>query len=591
MTKDISVTASAEETSFQKGVLEDENFRFEMGAAVKNVSDVINELGFSLYLKDPKLLDFCDNEKDSVVLSFIVFHDLGEGNNPIPLYEIVCVANGFNLVWMHKVLAFDENVNFEGITFSPKQHYDNGYKDFIDYRTGEETPPMADEYTVDFIQTRFHDLPLVFKNNKNPFLRFVVQLNSNFESYFVRFSYRYRNFVRHDNGFLGIGAKDVYSTVAEGSIDSDTRSIFGIIDAINKAGEMSEEFGTEDSPIYQAAMNILKSGYLQEVTVEYLERIKGTPFAKKVQKNVKVPVLNAQISSGDGLKAIGYDALTPLGSTLSHFEKSAETGVYVAKYCKNIWLEARGVDGNTLNVFLDCNLSYEDYFNTLKKDEFGEGLYEWCWSRMVEEYPSLLSEDGLNGPGTVYGYFGLVPIPKLPELGSVDALMANLIDVETETYGKLSIWNYTEILTIEAYDTLLTEYKYSFLDRVWDTAWNLVTNEQCSATYYLFYLDDIATKKIVISENGIATPGENDGVLENTAQLVAKETGELIKDTIEDTTASVGNFFSSIQNTTRAIIVIVATLAILFGGVFVWLKILRPLTRSANGDNSKKSND
>ena len=570
------INTSAETEPFVRNSAYDANFSFEPGAAVGYSSigifdeednfirrEVeIDKLGFMLNLKNPNFDRTPSSNKDNFLATFVLYQDLGN-NNCFPVYEIALLFVDGNFIQMHKQLIYDPAVEFDLIDISPSPVEGVSSDLFIDYRSGEYgIAPKSDDYTVDYIAFGKDGDFFNFAGEDNPYFRFYVKLNSFFSNYFVRFSYEFRHFLRMewDGPFQQV---PVYSTVV-GTIDSDTRSVFTVINNIWDAGAFEEEFGIPDSVLYNAAYDIYQSGYVQDVTIEYLQRIANSPFAKKVQSSISVPVHQNSISYSDVIEQIGVEAITPLNSAIRNFEYDAYRDVYVAKYNKNIWLEARAVDGNVLNVFLDCNLSYEDYFLGLKTDDFTNDLYEYCWSRLVEEYPEVISEPGVNGPEDIYGYFGFVPIPNLPELGSVDALFADLFDVGTKTYGQLSIWNYTEILTIEEYNDILANYKYSFLDRFWNTAWNVVSNNQCQAVYYLFYVDDITDTRVVISENGAATPGEADGVLENTAELVVEETGKYLGDVINNATSSIDGLFTSIESTFKSI------LAVAFGGFIIF---------------------
>lgn len=321
----------------------------------------------------------------------------------------------------------------------------------------------------------------------------------------------------------------------------------------------------------------------QYIALDYLQRIEGTCFAEKISTFVYVPVYpNNKVRVTDVRKALGLTSFGVMQSYCKEITYDKTTNTYTAVYFKSVYLNAKTVDGNSNNYYLDCNLSFRDYFwrfvdsgkytytaddvaladadsstkgkikegETVDAQVISEGLYEYFWNK--------IKLDGLQNtdytPSDVYGYWGLIAVPQTY---SLNRLWTEIFGTQTTFLGSMESFMYSEQLTWAAYRKLLTDYGYGFLSQVWNTIAGFFLGYE--ANFYVVYIDSEDTE-FMIAENGADNIEDNSGAINNG---------------IEDSVDNVKDFLADQSNVVK----IFATIAIALLVFCVALAVIRLVKR------------
>lgn len=549
LSEEIPITASADEaTSYP---LSDDIFSFENGASLTK-SD-INRMGFGLNLIDPAYETF--SEDDQRTYYFTAYRVSKDGTTSTPVVQYVLVRGGNSLLVMHKNLSYYAEESFY---FSPEQKRGDIYLEDSEEYALLQSIAAEGGYTLDYLSEVAIDAPdfVTGEAATSKLLRFAVELNDPYTSYFVRFNYEIKKYKGTERyGFLWLKERKVYDTYA-GMIDSPVRSVYQVLNNMQNAGMLEMEFADYPESLSEAN-EILGNEATQRIRVKYLTRIGETPFATHNYAYVEVPVTEGALPVDRIAAALSVKDFDVLGCSCYGFEYDSISGVYVGKYLKNVWLSAKTTDGNSANYFLDCNLSYKDYYYQFVTDGvFSEDLYEYIFSQMLNAYPEMRGQTY----DTVYGYFGYVVIPNTY---SLNALWSEMFNTQTTFKGGVKTYEYTELLKYSAYQTLLDEYQYTWLEKAWSSVAGFVTGGSWSADHYLFYAD-IDQKEILIAENGADGMFDDGGLIGNEIQ----DGGDAIKDGISDAFGKVEEFFSDSQSILKLIIGIVVGAFLIV--VIVW---------------------
>ncbi|MBQ2740738.1 MAG: hypothetical protein IJF39_03855 [Clostridia bacterium] len=610
------IRASAETEKIALHTRLDDNFEIKQGAALNKGSgdsfgcdheDALTKLKYTLSLKNPELYDFCENPNDFVLMQWTVYKDMGpitssddgeirEVRDAEAKFSVRCLWDGTSINWMHKVVEYDEDLPFNGLLdFIPNQKNapDDAVVidyDGIDYKT-------SDGYTMDLTVVSKDVCGLVWDDESTPEVAFFITLGSPYSSYFVDFEYSFHRYVKTIDHWF---SKDeiVYSRTA-GHLTSDVRSIYWILSAIESGGtewELACRYTDGCTEVLDKAQEILR-GEPKPVRVEYLKRIKGTPFAEKVQAVITVPAAQNTIYKDDVESALGRDAMTALNSVIKNFVWNEERQLYEAVYHSNIWIDARDMEGHAYNYFLDCSKSYRDYYNELKSDcGFSDGMYDYMFGQMLRKYDALLT----YSDSQVYGYFGYTVIPDQPLFGSFDSMWEEAFGSNKRTTGGIRMYSYVEKLSASAYDVLLAQYGHSWLNRTWN---QIITAggqlEEFEATHYFFWAEDISMDKVVISENGTVASGDTNGIMQNEITEIVKdvavEVGVKLENSgnngLKDIGDTVVDVIKGILTTTLIVAASLLGISVLVKIIKPKLKSLKPKKKKAGKKKDPKKND
>lgn len=305
----------------------------------------------------------------------------------------------------------------------------------------------------------------------------------------------------------------------------------------------------------------------QYIRFEYLKRIPNTPFAEKIQTVIKVPVYdNHEIKLQDVKKALKVSSFGVMQSYSDTFTYNAKTDTYSTVYYKSVYLNAKTVDGNSKNFYLDCNLSFEEYFKPFVANGTLEAsIYEFYLNNIHIRYSGL---DGYTADN-IYGYFGLIPIPRGRDLNQ---LWADLFGQSTNYKGVLENYMYTNVLTNAAHKKLLEEYNYSWLAVVWKGFIDKLASGSVNADFYMVYVDS-QTTEAMIAENGAHDIGDNSGLIFNK-----------VKDGVTNVANKVKDFFSDKKNIALVIGLALGLLlfvGLIFGIVYMVKTMFKDVAKDA----------
>lgn len=344
------------------------------------------------------------------------------------------------------------------------------------------------------------------------------------------------------------------------------------------------------------------------VNIVMLERIPDTPFAVRVEKSIRVKVYDGnRISINDVVQKIGKKAYGLLNSYCERFEYNALTDQYIAIYEKSVYVNAKTTDGNVEHYFLDLNNSFYDYYvQFVAYDEragldnvylsatdsnisvyagshggggtggsvssgvkiISKDLFSWYYNRIHSSYEQL---NGLKAD-EIYGYWGFVAIPHSNSIN--DILSTDIFSVSPTYKGVLEQHRYQDVLTKNGYDSLLNDYNYNWIERLWADFLATLTDEgSCSADFYLFYANG-EEDTAFIADNGASDINDN-------------RPGTIIKgeETIKNTLNELKNLVSS-DDFKKAIGIILGVLALCLVAYILFK--LTPLLRRMNRKESEK---
>ena len=599
MHKEPLVTASAEDvtdSNANKAGLTDKNslFYFNEGAAIHRSdywASSIDGLGFQLCLQDVERACPVDDNGESMVSIFTLYRvNSILSNAPIPVYQIIVWTNttfaekGAITMFMHKALNTDDGVD----VYNPSNV-------FLEQRPTSSCSKVLDSKSSGIDLMNFNNLKELMQEsgygvldyiacydsfNNVEHLRFMKDGNSNIPSvrlgaildspnaeYYVDYEYGFQEYTHTTTNFWQEKTRHYKTT--QGRISSSTRSMFKVLNNMYEIGG-EDLLKNELGPSFDHGFATLKNNYVEGIKVRYLEQIADLPFARMVTRRISVPVLtfgqDRKIYHDDVCNALDVSTLSLMGSNWSGFKSVYDEGeeVWQATYFEAVYLVSRTTDGNTTDAgsqsstkyFLDLNKSYYDYYHSfVENGVFTQDVYEYYFNDLVNACSSL---QGIQ-PEELYGYWGFVGIPRT---NSVNTLWAEMFDVDTSTAGIFKSFDYDATITYEAYNTLLTEYKYRWWEKAWNNVSNFVTGSSAEASIY-FFCADPNVEFVGILENGATDLDDADGVLKNEVDGVVTEILEGLPSLVEDTQAK-------IENAIKTVVGVVCGVALVAGGIYLF---------------------
>lgn len=350
----------------------------------------------------------------------------------------------------------------------------------------------------------------VGKNEKH--VNFALTTSSAYTRYFVRAQVLFQ---MDDVMLCGSGT-------SFSCIDSSVVSVADVL------GNMQQKdgFGSLSSTKQTEAEKILTEGSYETVQIQYLKRIGETPFAESVTEYVSVPVVNQVIKPQDVATSLGVATLAVMQSACESFTYDSKDNIYRAKYLKSVWLSAKTADGNNKDYFLDCNVSYKDYYHQLVDDGiFDEGAYEWLLNRIFDKFPDVYNA-GITADN-LYGYFGYV---VMPETHTINEWLFDMFDGgQSHFEGTVDQFCTQQQLEWDSYKKLLDDYEYTWLEKAWNAVAGFVQGSDYNAYHYFFYVDSGITEAF-IANNGASSIYDNMSHF----GITTKEAVEDIADAISD---------------------------------------------------------
>lgn len=542
---------------------EDANFKFVAGAYLS--SDDVDEsvesdgLQFRLGFKVEKLTSICDNIANEPNGWWWgetqPWYDYGvkvyrkDENGDTLLYR---VAYGFmgcaqkDTITIKKVMKRYTYAVYDIEWEMPNNAFTNVL--FLDFKTKLGDGENYYEETKKFDKSIFGNEKINIPFGDGLTMISIVP-ESPYAEYYVEFFYGFHYYSRY-NAF--------HSTYdVSGSCKSSTRSLYSFFSNMEQAGALTPEtFNSNEE--YNKAYNIVHHAVDRTVRISYLEQIPGTPFATKKTETatVKMNELDDVLKMDVAANALGKKTFDCLQSYADKFIKADGLYNYQCHYFNNIWLRAMTVDGNDYNYYLNINESYADYYSHfVDAGIFDKGAYETVFSSQL--YANYSEQLAGYTPETIYGYFGFAIIPKTY---GINTLWKEFFNTETSSSGVVRNFEYGVNLSLGAYQQLISDYNYSYLRRVWDSAANFFTSGSEDATCYILYAEP-GTKTSFIGENGADDVTDDSGA----ALKPVKDVGSFLGGVIDGITGglkTVGTWFKNLGQNTRIVAgIIVAILA------------------------------
>ena len=374
------------------------------------------------------------------------------------------------------------------------------------------------------------------------------------QTYYVDFTYE----IRQNCWYTILGAERNNAPIT-GHIASKDGNLINILTTEYQTNEFSER----NSNFQNTATGLLRA-YNTPVSVrfKYLVDIEGTPFAKAVTETVTLPGLfQNEPTLDDFLSATGRNSMILNRSTIYNFEYDPIDDIYVAKYRDSIYLSAKTSDGESKNYFLDLNKSYDEYYNGFVRDGvFGASLYRYLYNQIILRYRQVETIPETD----LYGFFGFVVIPSG---GALNELWKEMFDKQTTFSGQLYLFDYNERITPSAYNKLLNDYDYPWLQRAWKTVTNTVSGNlglpgDTDATYYLFYVDSFSSAELWIGENSAEDVNDNSSQIGGDIVEVTSTAGNVISK-IWSGVSSALDFGSSLLSNGWVILAVIAAIIVL----------------------------
>lgn len=474
----------------------------------------------------------------------------GHLEKPHYTYTAAVYRNGEETPLVKETITYWQNGNFANIVFSRQKFA--YYDEIIEFAepmftaaggTVKEKSPTEDE---GYIENRAVG-NLAFKTENsgitsvNPFVLVTIIPQSATAEYYVKFKYSIFRYT--DNGMF-----TNYSQTLSGDCETDTQSLYGKFSSMKSLGVLSEKLSGN---AYEYADKVVNNREKKNITVKYLTQIADTPFATMKTESAEVYAINGEITRDDVAAALGRTTFDCIGSYCNGF--NVEGSTYTATYFKGKYLKARTVDGNEDTIYLDINNSYKDFYKPfVELGLMDAGAFETTFSERV--YAPYKEKLAGYSPATIHGYFAFTVIPKSYTL---NAAFADIFNVGACKAGAVYGLDYGVSLTPAKYQTLLDDFHYSYLTRVWNGFMDLLNQGADNANVYVMYVrpEDDTT---FINESGSDDPDDNSGAI-----------GNLFNDTIGAVTGFFGDawntvtgFFGGLSGTWKAVIAVAILAAV-----------------------------
>ncbi len=478
-------------------------FSFTAGASV--MKEDLNTLVFEFNLDNPTYENLKSGQVTQCSFQFVVYSCARDGATASEMFDII-------LYTQYNTSEFD----FLGFR---RSSYGGEKVGVVDYFQGVDSPSSALSGLGSFLGF-FENMGYETLTVGNPSktarwsgtntksLKIALQTSSAYTRYFVR---------------AGMSLQYYGSTVVEDTfLDSSVVSVADVLGRMKDKDELS----VLSTSIQAEANTILNEGSYEMVTVEYLKRIGETPFAEKVTAEVEVPVVDQNIKPVDVATALGISTMSVMQSACTKFNYDADKNVYTAYYYKSVWLSAKAADGNNKDYFLDCNLSFKDYYHQFVDDDiFGNDVYEWLLNGIYIDFPEILNM-GIED-SNLYGYFGYVVIP---ETKTYNELFFKMFDGgQSHFEGTVAEFSVLSSLNVDEYNKLLDDYQYNWLETAWNDVVGFFQGGEWNAYHYIFYVDSGVTEAF-IANNGAIDIDNNLGHVANTTIEAVEDIADMLSD-------------------------------------------------------------
>ena len=430
----------------------------------------------------------------------------------------------------------DKDITYSSDFSKAKEFKKSGYSGFKVLYEGFRLTPSEG-------MSEPHTNPFEFDRSGNvPVLNISFPVSGILSSYFVRAEYCVESSLNIEK---------------TGALTSPRRSVFDVLSAIEDRGKMEEEFDTPER--LAEAQSLLAAGKApSRITLHYLEDIDGTYLSEKKTAEIAVPVKDGTVSIDDVKDALGKETLKVQNTYVKGFTANEEKTEFTAQYLSSVWLRTKAVDGggHYIDMFLDINKSYGDYFMQLVEAiANGQKLYEYMWRGFIDLYPVLEGKD----PDNVHGFFGIVWLPKRSALSSFDAAMAALFNVKSEEFGFIKHFKGEQEITKDEHGALMGAYKYNWMATAWDELLYFVEGKVETAEFYFFAAKPM--EYTGISQTGNTDTDDDDGA----GGEVIEDIGNGIEDFFDELFSGGQDTATTVKRLSSLLVVVACIVAGMWG--------------------------
>ena len=542
------IEASAETNNYDSLEMTNGYYRFVQGSRVGNLrqlssGEVMMDLSFVFEVLNTS--SFVVGNKDTFEYEFTVVRDSEQGQIPVASIKMVNMYGG-SLYIGHKQIV-PNNMTASGtalkdkaIELEPNQINDSNieyYFSFEDdgliYVTGDfdgqtynhELYPVEDPsamekglaslanmdgYELDYAMLNTSGKPFMTQtqNVTFPTLYLNVSMNSIYSSYFVVADMNIKKFTGYKTeGILWWKEEvPVYDSALANmpSIRSQSRSVKQVLDNIQAAGKIEEEFPDEN---VRAVVNeILDTTEQQTITVKYLKQIGNTPFAHAISTTVNILTHNDKIYYDDVCDAVGEKTLSCMGSSVSYFKKNS-LNVYEAIYLSSINMKSLTEDGYYEDYYIGLGQTFNEFIDDFNgNDIFDPGLFEFMLNDIHVVYPAT---EPYNGDD-LYGFWGSFVIPETIDLNTI---WANFFQVDSSTTGIGKSYEVVSTMSVGEYWNALANHGYNWAQSLFQVVANGLTNWlELKGKYVVYYAKSYVTSG-GYNESGSASPDDSQGAI------------------------------------------------------------------------------
>ena len=587
------IEASAETNNYDSLEMTNGYYRFVQGSRVGNLrqlesGEVMMDLSFVFEVLDTsnfKVGNSADGEYE--IYQFTVIRDSEQGQIPVASIGIistdVAIAVGHKQIASTTAGATGTALKDNAIELEPNQMDKSGfyyeYEDGKVYFTGtkdgkyynhkldsSQEVPNFDKwlpgYTIDYM-VRNNDKTAFYTETKDltfPTLYLNVSMNSIYSSYFMVADVYQRRFTGYKTEGILWWKKQVpqYAERTLPMIRSQSRSVKQVLDNIQAAGKIEEEFPDEN---VRAVVNeILDTTETKLITVKYLKQIGNTPFARAISTTVNVLTHNDKVYYDDVCDAVGEKTLSCMGSTVKYFKKNS-LNVYEAIYLSSINMKSLTEDGHYADYYIGLGQSFNKFIDDFNgNDIFDPGLFEFMLNDIHVVYPAT---EPYNGD-ELYGFWGSFVIPETLNMNTV---WANFFQVDAGTTGIGKSYEVVPTMSVGEYWNALANHDYNWAQSLFQVVANGLTNWfELKGKYVVYYAKSYVTSG-GYNEGGSANPEDSQGAI---VDGMTGAVGEII-DAFKEFIQTEKN--NQMNETVRTVLILVGAMLglMIIGGVVTFI--------------------
>ena len=582
-----SIEASAAVDN-SKVPLYDSNFDLSIGAGIVYNTQKLKGLRYWVYIKNSDIFNAFKDEKDVAIFKLQIIRK-GD-NKDVPIYEVLLYMKKNFLLVGHKTISIsaydlsvgDISLQENAIKILPDQT-ENTYFSASPSNLGttqdekkisEESKNICTQYGYIWDYSVCHDWEKLLQTLTDeetgfPYFQLEILVNSFNTDYYVTLDYELEDWkgekqtVALRKNIFGkyVPKKDFWGNyvletiddiaIKRGKIKSQTRSVYDVLQRIEIAGDLDLYFSGD---LLDKVNRILLNTVDKNIIVNYLEQIGNTPFARRAQTMINVPVTDGYVYR-DAIEAALGKSLTVLNAHAKGPFLVDENSNCNIDYWHSVACEAQTEDANKTDMFyLHVNKSFSEYYGAMIKDGiFEQGAAEYMINKICQNYPEIKG----YSMSDLYGLWGYVIIPQTH---SINSIFKDIFTLPSDFTGSIVSSAVNGRITWTAYNKLLTDYNYGLIKRVVQDLAQLFDGDVANCTHYFFYADPKYTE-ITIDESGSGF-GDDDGAAIESIQNSVSAIVDGVKKEVEETK-------KTLVDSLKVITGVIVGVVLVVGGVYL----------------------